>query len=143
MKQTIFGSDGTLVEPKRAITPENAHHYVESLKEIKGYETERAVCPFCLYESTLDKFAQFTSDNKVAKTFKCKVCGQEMRYATLQIYDQGAEQYADWFWTQMYYFHGRDRFRFDTVKNIMRKTGCGDIFWDAQKRVKLKKQNGE
>ena len=143
MRQTIFGNDGTIQAPKRDITPENAHNYVESLSKIKAIENERAVCPFCLFESTLDRFIQFTSDNKLAKTFKCKVCNQEMRYETLQKFDQGAEAYSEWLWTQIYFFHGRDRFQFDTIKAVMRQSGYGDQFWDAQKRVKLKKESGE
>ena len=143
MKQTVFGSDGSIVEPKREIAPENLRQYVEALKELKTYESERAVCPFCLYESTLDKFVQFTSDNKIAKTFKCKVCGQEMKYSTLQIFDLGAEAYSEWLWTSIYQFHGRDRFSFDIIKKILRHMGYADIFWDIQKKVKLKKESGE
>ena len=141
--QMVFGKDGEIIEPKRSITPENAKNYVASLEELKDASTQRAVCPFCIYESTLDKFIQFTSDNRIAKLFKCPVCGQEMRYQTLYVYDLGAEAYSEWVWTQIYMEKDRDRFEFDAIKRIMRQNGCATVFWDMQKRVKLKKDSGE
>jgi hypothetical protein len=143
MNQMIFSKDGSIIAPKHEITPGNAKNYVESLGEIKSIENERAVCPFCLYESTLDKFAQLTSDNKIAKTYQCPVCGQEMKLPTLYIFDKGPEAYSEWFWSQIYEWRGRDRMSFDAVKATMKSLGCSDVFWDMQKKVKLKKESGE
>lgn len=138
--QSVFKKDGTVVVPKEAITGEELRRKTHAKEEIDSMASTRAVCPYCLYQSTLNKFMTITLDFKVSKILTCPVCDQKFKQGATQIYDKGPIEYSKWFWDQIYFFDGRDKVKFDTVKQVARDEGFSTIFWNIQKEVKARKQ---
>lgn len=103
------------------------------LAEMANY---RAVCPWCLFVSTRDRFADLNADGSIAKLLRCPECGQQMKVQTSLRVDGGPEAYSIWFWEQVVSFKNRDRVSWDKLKARVREMGFEYEFWNAYRKVK-------
>jgi|SaaInl7_200m_RNA_FD_contig_71_257888_length_3413_multi_5_in_0_out_0_2 hypothetical protein len=138
MTQTMFGKDGSVKKrDEDGLTPRHRRLKSEMEIELRLREVIRAVCPWCLHISTLDKFTNVGQLFKIMKMFQCPECGQRMKdEKTLKIVDIGAEHYSDWFWSQIYSYKGYKRANWDLISARVREMDFATIFWNVQKKMK-------
>ena len=136
-RQTMFGRTGELVTHINGLTPAKRKRYEAMQRELDRRAGYRAVCPFCLLISTVDRFTQVNEKSFIVKkTFTCPECGQNMKQPTLFIVDRGPEEYSGWFWDQVFSFKGYDRMSWEIVKRRVKEMGFSDVFWETWKEKK-------
>ena len=137
MRQLLFMSDGRLVQEINGMDSEMLKKSYEARRELKRRRQVRAVCPYCLHISTLDKFSRIAKSGELMKKLQCPRCGAEMRLETAFLFDRlGPEEYAHWFWDQVLTWGHKRRFDMDNVKKVIKELGFSDIFWQVYREVK-------
>lgn len=136
----MFGDDGYLTHYDDGMPYKVRVEYVKSLKATKESKKYRAVCPWCLYIGTLADFMQInTRTGHTHKDFICPECGTHMRKPTTAIFDKGVEEYARWFWMQIYDFRAKERFMWNKVRDRLRVLGAANEFWRVHREEKKKR----
>ena len=64
-KQAFWDKHGIMRKMEETMTAEQIKNYGSSLKELENRKSIRAVCPFCLYVGTLDKFTVLRDNKKI------------------------------------------------------------------------------
>lgn len=143
-KQSYWDKHGIMRELDEEMTADEIRNWGRSQRTIEKRKEKRAVCPFCLYISTLDKFTALNKNKTVAALLQCPRCGAGMREKTTKVFDKGPEHYSKWFWNKFYlsYKHDKERLIFDKVKPVVREFGFTNTFWSIQKQLK-KRYRGE
>lgn len=139
--QTIFAPDGSLISSGQSSADRIRHAL--SLKAFDKMGKKRAVCPYCTYIGTMDKFAILGKTYMLSARFTCPSCNQTMLKRTLSVFDRGPEEYSKWFWESFSIdkkMH-RNRFRFEAIKKTIRELGFGDVFWGEWKKRKEKQKS--
>jgi len=111
-------------------------NYVGSLKEMELRKSIRAVCPWCAYISTLDKFTKLKKDKTIQKLVKCPACFADMKVRTTEIFDRGPEAYSTWYWEQFYYNKMWDKLKYEEVKTVTKELGFINQFFKIQRQIK-------
>jgi len=139
-KQAFWDKHGIMRKMEETMTAEQIKNYGSSLKELENRKSIRAVCPFCLYVGTLDKFTVLRDNKKIQVNLECPECGAGMKEKTTKIFDKGPVEYSIWFWTKFYLSFEKEKkkFVFDSVKKVVRRNGFSTLFWDIQKQLKSK-----
>lgn len=139
-KQAYWDDHGIMRELDEEMTAEQIKNWGKAQIEIEKRKHVRAVCPFCLYVGTLDKFTTFNKDKKIAIMLECPECGAGMREKTTKVFDKGPMEYSKWFWSKFYlsFKHEKEKLIFESVKRVVREFGFTHIFWNVQKALKAK-----
>ena len=136
-RQLLFTSDGQLVEEINGMDSEMLKKSYEARRELKRRRSIRAVCPYCLHISTLDKFSRIAKSGELMKKLQCPRCGAEMRLKTAFLFDRlGPKEYSEWFWEQVLTWGHKRRFDVDNVKAVIKELGFSYVFWEAYREVK-------
>jgi len=104
MKQQAVFKNGELRPNPLGLSPDD-------LRVLGVWASKEVDCPYCLWRGPMDRFATYTKGtkshpNKLSKgMMECPACHQRMRKNTLlKITDMSVEDFAWWFWENVFIF---------------------------------------
>lgn len=130
-KQAMFGDNGEVTTEVDGKSAQELKREAELQKELEALSRMRAVCPWCLYVGTFDKFAELNEKTmSLYKLYRCPDCGQRMKEKTLRYVDElGAEDWCEWFWDQIFSYKQYERVSWEKLKGRLPFFGMTQIFW--------------
>jgi len=141
-RQTMFDDRARLVITHADMNAIQLRNYVKSQKELERRKSIRAVCPWCAYISTLDKFTGLNKDKTTRKILECPSCFVGMQVRTTTVFDRGPEAYSQWYWEQFYYNkEARSKLQYEKVKKVAKDLGFVNTFFKIQREIKSGRQN--
>lgn len=142
-RQTLFDSKGQIVDvDEDGLTASQRRKLAKAMDEIDRRKSIRAVCPWCLLISTLDKFTKYNNKYQILKTVTCPDCGANLRLKTTKIFDTPRDQYAwpRWLWDQVFSWHGYEKVKWDKIRERMKPyPELTQIYWEVYRNYKSKR----
>lgn len=146
--QSMFTPKGTIDTTVDGMTTAERRRHTKMVAALKKRDKEQAICPWCLYRGTLREFSRTNVRYEILKMTQCPDCYTSLREKSTRLVENlGPLAYSEWFWDNIYTWHGYERVGGDGSKESWGKLsgrvkdmGFQEIFWAVQRAKKMNRE---